>query len=201
MTSRFFITGTDTNIGKTYISVKLLNHYNSLGFSTIGIKPVATGCFMKDGVMVNDDALLLRENSNIKLDYEQVNPFSFIPGVSPNIASDNLTAEKICKKVAESMSNKADVYIIEGAGGWHTPINDHETIEDIARILNIPVILTVGMKLGCLNHAILTYKSIIASKVPFHGWVANILDPNMEALNENIATLKSYIKAPFLDLG
>jgi dethiobiotin synthetase len=201
MINKFFIVGTDTNIGKTYISVKLLKHYNKLGYKTIGIKPVATGGIAKDGIILNDDGLLLQENSTVKLDYKQVNPFSFLAPVSPNIADGNLTIDKIYEKVTKTMSNKADIYIIEGAGGFQTPINYQETMADLAKKLNIPLILVVGIKLGCINHAILTYRNITSLKIPFHGWIANILDPNMEALNENITTLKNYIKSPHLEMN
>jgi dethiobiotin synthetase len=190
---RIFITGTDTGIGKTYVSVKLLQSFNRQGLRTIGIKPVATGCV--DGF--NEDALLLQQYSSLKENYDLINPFAFSPSVSPNIASPNLTVDKILEKLGPTLSIKADVQLIEGVGGWLTPINLKETMADlVCCIENIEIILVVGLKLGCLNHALMSQKAI--GKIS--GWIGNIVDPNMQAIEENILTLKQYIKAPCIEI-
>lgn len=194
---KIFITGTDTNIGKTFISVKLLEKFNRQGLKTIGIKPVATGSI--DGY--NQDALLLQQYSSIKVDYKLINPFSFAPAVSPNIASLDLNVEKIWHLLQETLNISADVHLIEGIGGWFTPLNLEETMADLVKkIEDIEVILVVGMRLGCLNHALLTYNAIKNVKLSIAGWIANVIDPEMERLNENIATLKKYITEPCLEI-
>lgn len=201
MIKKFFITGTDTGIGKTYISCRLLEYYNHKGFRTIGLKPVGTGGFIEDNKIINEDAVLLRDHSSVKLDLDKVNPFSFLPPVSPHIAFDKLASAIIYKKVIKIIDeNKADIYVIEGAGGWHAPINYHETMENLAIKLKVPVIFVVGIKLGCLSHAILTYDAIKRSKLPIHAWVANIIDPSMIAIEKNIEFLKRYIEEPLLVL-
>ena len=189
-----FITGTDTGIGKTYVTIKLLQEYNTIGLKTIGLKPVSTGC--TNGY--NEDALLLQENSSLKLDYSLVNPFAFNQAVSPNIACNNLTVEKIWIKLQETLLTKADICIIEGIGGWFTPLNNQETMADlVAKFQDIEIILVVGLRLGCLNHSLLTYQAI---NRPIAGWIANVIDPKMEAIEENIATVKQYISEPYLGM-
>jgi len=193
---RIFITGTDTNIGKTFVSIKLLQKFNQQNFRTIGIKPVATGSIAG----YNQDALLLQKYSSMKLDYKLINPFSFTPAVSPNIASLDLTVDKIWTALQKTLNISADVYLIEGVGGWLAPLNSQETMADLVKkIKAIEVILVVGIRLGCLNHALLTYNAIKEAKLTIAGWIANIIDPEMESLNENIATLKQYITEPCLE--
>jgi dethiobiotin synthetase len=192
---KIFITGTDTNIGKTYVSVKLLQEFNQLGLKTIGIKPVATGC--SNGY--NEDALLLQQNSSVKLDYCLINPFSFEPPISPNIACADLTVDKIWNSLQEALNTKADIYIIEGAGGWFAPLNAKETMADLVKKFeDIEIILVVGIRLGCLNHALLTYQAIKNFNLNIAGWIANIIDPSAQAIDENIDTLKAYITEPCL---
>ena len=192
---KIFITGTDTNIGKTYVSVKLLQEFNQLGLKTIGIKPVATGCI--NGY--NEDALLLQQHSSIKLDYRLINPFAFEPPISPNIACTDLTVDKILHSLQEALNTKADIYIIEGVGGWFAPLNIKETMADLVKkIEDIEIILVVGIRLGCLNHALLTYQAIKNANLNIAGWIANIIDPSAQVIDENIDTLKAYITEPCL---
>lgn len=189
---KIFITGTDTNIGKTYVSVKLLEEFNNSGMKTIALKPVATGC--SNGK--NDDAILLQKHSSIQLDYSLVNPFAFTPAISPNIASSNLTVKNIWNSLQKPLQMAADICIIEGIGGWFTPINAKETMADLVKEFDddIEIILVVGIRLGCLNHALLSCNAIDK----LSGWIANVIDPDMEAIKENIDTLRQYIKAPCL---
>lgn len=194
---KIFITGTDTNIGKTYVSLKLLENFNQKGLKTIGLKPISTGCLNGK----NEDALLLQKKASIKLSYKLVNPYSFTPAVSPNIASNNLNSNEIYLHLQEAFKLQADICLIEGVGGWLVPINSLETMEDLVqKIEDVEIILVVGIRLGCLNHALLTYQAIKFRKLNFAGWIANIIDPEMEALEENITTLKKFINEPCLEI-
>ncbi len=198
-----FITGTDTDIGKTYISNLLLKQLNSAGYTTFGIKPIASGChYNNDGLLVNDDALSLQQSASLFRSYPVVNPIALEDSVAPHLAADNmgltLTKEHVKQKILSSVQDEADINIIEGVGGWSVPLNDNELFSTVIAELNIPVILVVGIKLGCLNHAILTYQSIIQMNVPFIGWIANCLVPETLLLEENIATLRQWIKQPCL---
>ena len=194
---RIFITGTDTNIGKTYIASKLLQQFNQLGLRTIGLKPLATGSI--NGF--NEDALLLQQYSSVKIDYSLINPFLSKAPVSPNIAFFNLDAKKIYRSLQKALALEADIFLIEGIGGFMTPINYQETMIDLVKQINkVEIILVIGIRLGCLNHAMLTYESIKFHKLNITGWIANIIDPSMEAIDENIATLKAYIKEPCLEI-
>ncbi|MFN3234098.1 MAG: dethiobiotin synthase [Gammaproteobacteria bacterium] len=199
MSQHYFVTGTDTDSGKTYISQGLLKYFNQKGYKTAGIKPIASGGSMVDGKFVNDDALLLKENSSVSMPYEQVNPIIFEEPISPNIpAKETLTVDSIITSLQPSLSLPADVFILEGVGGWHVPLNSQQTMEDLVKALKLPVILVVGMRLGCLNHSLLTFRAILNSGLTCVGWIANQIDPNMLAVPENIKTLEQHIAAPCL---
>ena len=199
---KIFITGTDTNVGKTYYSVKLLRELNAKGFSTIGVKPISSGYDVD--TKINDDAKRLHEASSIKIPINEVNPFSFKDAISPNIAAKkenvDLNVEKIIQELNKLDKYNADTQIIEGVGGWDVPINSTENMSDLVKALNIPVILVVSIRLGCLNHAILTSKVIINSNVNIIGWVANCISKDELEINENINTLKSKLKFKLLDI-
>ena len=202
MRYKFFVTGTDTNVGKTFITIGLLNKFKALGFSSIAMKPVASGGFYQQGKIYNDDALKLQQSSSTALDYDIINPFCFLPAISPNIAANYcdtlLSVANISTRISDFMSNQADICIIEGIGGWYTPLNDKETMADLVKKCDLPVILVLGLKLGCLNHAILTYRAMLNEEVTIKGWVVNCIDPFMEAQLENIKTIQKYIKSPCL---
>lgn len=197
----FFVTGTDTDVGKTQIAAGLLHLANAQGISTIGLKPVSAGCEKTEGGLRNPDALLLQSVSSVKLPYEQINPVALIEPVSPHIAAQKekrtLSADRLAG-FCRSSFRMADFTLIEGAGGWRVPINSSETMADLVRVLQAPVILVVGMRLGCLNHALLTLEAIRQDGLPLVAWVANSVDANMRALNENIHTLQQRIPAPCL---
>ncbi len=156
---RFFITGTDTNIGKTYISRGLLKLFNLQGYLTIAIKPIASGCEIIQGELYNQDALTLQQAANILLPYNTVNPICFSPPVAPHLAAQQInqiiTVSSIVKQCQSALSTVADVCLIEGVGGWSVPLNQNETTADLLNALAAKVILVVGMRLGCLNHALL----------------------------------------------
>ena len=201
---KFFITGTDTGIGKTYISVALLRKFNKLRFSTFGIKPIASGCQMVDGNLYNNDALALQKAASVKLPYEYVNPIALELPIAPHLAAkfsgQILSKNDLAEKINQFFEIPADVFIIEGAGGWFVPLNEEELLSDMVKLLKIPVILVVGMKLGCLNHALLTIKVMNQEKIPLLGWVANCIYPNFLAFDENVETLKARIEVPCLGI-
>ncbi len=172
--------------------------------ATFGIEPIASGCLIKDGILINEDALALQKTASIKQAYDLVNPIAFELPISPNIAAKLtnvlLTKEVILKKITPSLAVAADIKIIEGVGGWFTPLNDIETMADVVHALNIPTILIISIKLGCLNHALLTVAAMQKMQIPLLGWVANCMQPELLACEENISTLKSWIAAPCLGI-
>ncbi|NQY42077.1 MAG: dethiobiotin synthase [Legionellales bacterium] len=205
MTKTIFITGTDTEIGKTYVSLSLINTFNKEGFSTFGIKLIASGCKIDaNGSLLNEDALLLQKISTISKPYNVVNPIRFKEPIAPNIAANNtntkLSSGFIKQKLLDSIQQDAELNLIEGIGGWAIPINNKILLANIISELQIPIILVVGIKLGCLNHSILTNHMISSMKIPFIGWIANCLNQETKEVNQNIQTLKNHIDAPCLDI-
>lgn len=198
---RLFITGTDTDAGKTYISVGLLKCFKHLGLSTIGLKPVASGC---DSHLKNADALLLQQTATIPLDYALVNPYAFMPPIAPHLAAKEvnvtLTVDEIINKMQPVWNIPADIYLMEGAGGWYVPLNQHETMVDVVKKLNFATILVVNIRLGCINHAILTAKAIQHEGVKFLGWIANSASHPYPLASDVITTLKHYIPVPCLGI-
>ena len=200
--SGFFITGTDTEIGKTFVSSLLIKILIEEGLTVAGMKPIASGAKITNGILKNDDALSLIEASNINADYKDVNPYVFEPAVSPHIAAEEAGVEidlnKI-KKSFESLVNKSDVVIVEGVGGWHAPLSYNCTVADLADTLQLPVILVVGLRLGCLNHALLTAQAIRQSGLTIAGWVANHVVKDFSSAEKNITTLKHFLNdIPFI---
>ncbi len=201
MTKAYFITGTDTDIGKTHIATALIQHFVALNFKTIGMKPISAGCDMHNGQLKNEDALQLLAASNVTAPYSLVNPYAFAPAIAPHLAA-NLEGETISiahiQAAYTQLTALAEVLIVEGAGGFLVPINDTETIADLSVALNIPVILVVGMRLGCINHALLSVLAIEQKGLKLSGWIANEIDTEMPRLHENIASLTARINAPYL---
>jgi dethiobiotin synthetase len=201
---KIFITGTDTNIGKTYITTHLLHAFNQKGLKTLGLKPIASGATLHQGQLQNEDARTIMQASSIKnTPYEMINPFVYQAPIAPHIAAQKtgtpLTLNLVKSRIEHTLSHvSADVYVIEGVGGWSVPLNEQHLMSDLVRVLQIPVILVVGIKLGCLNHAILTAESITRSNVPFMGWIANCVALKASVVNENIEFLQSFIQAPYL---
>ncbi|WP_047539501.1 dethiobiotin synthase [Methylotenera versatilis] len=192
MKQAFFITGTDTGVGKTYIACKLIQQYVAQDYKVIGMKPVAAGCELVDGEWVNDDVLQLEAVSNVKAPRVLTNPYSFNEPIAPHIAAE-LAGKSIeiavIKQAFDALSELADIVIVEGAGGFLVPLNETDSMADLANQLNIPIILVVGMKLGCINHALLTAEAINARSVNLAGWVANPIEPKMQYYNNNVATI------------
>ncbi|CAH1903613.1 ATP-dependent dethiobiotin synthetase BioD [Candidatus Nitrotoga sp. HW29] len=194
----YFITGTDTGVGKTLISCALLHAFVAQGQRVVGMKPVAVGC---DDNGHNQDVKQLQAASNVLVSYGQINPYSFQDPIAPHIAAWNAG---VCIDFARILTSyhelaaQADVVIVEGAGGFRVPLNNNQDIADLALQLGLPVILVVGMRLGCLNHALLTTSAIEACGLKCAGWVANVLDADMLALQANIAALQQRLVAPLL---
>jgi len=198
----YFVTGTDTDAGKTLMACGLLEQARRQGLKTVAVKPVAAGCEQTEDGLRNSDALLLQDAMTMELPYAQVNPIAFEPPLAPHIAAmrvgKSLSVERLegfCRGVIVQSS---DLALVEGAGGWLVPLNPRETLADLAKALQAPVILVVGMKLGCINHALLTVQAIARDGLPLAGWVANKVDPEMGAYEENLMTLKALINAPLL---
>lgn len=198
----FFLTGTDTSIGKTTVACALLQAANQQGLTTLGIKPIASGCEQTDEGLRNSDALLLQQVSSLKLPYQEVNPITLLEPLSPHLAAKKagrrLTMNQLVGYTRATLTHRPQFCVVEGAGGWRVPINDREMLSALPKELNLPVILVVGMRLGCLNHAVLTAEAIIKDGLRLVGWVANTIDPTMAAFDENLATLKQILPAPCL---
>jgi dethiobiotin synthetase len=203
MTSRrgYFITGTDTGVGKTAVTLGLMAHLQAQGETVAAMKPVASGCERAAAGLVNNDALQLQQQSSVELPYALINPYAFGPPIAPHIAASlagvTISSNTI-RSAFEEIAGKADCVLVEGVGGWQVPLNADETLADLARNLGLDVILVVGIRLGCLNHALLTAESIVSSGCIPAGWVANRLPPGADYTAENINTLKSRLSFRFL---
>ena len=199
---KYFVTGTDTDVGKTFVSVALLHALKDEGYSTVALKPVAAGCQLTDDGLRNDDALCLQSAMTSSISYDQVNPVALEQAAAPHIVAAKegrrlsvSQLEGICRG---ALLAPADVALIEGAGGWRVPLNERETLADLAVALRFPVILVVGIRLGCINHALLTQEAIERDGLILAGWVANHVDPDMACAIENVETLNALIRAPML---
>jgi dethiobiotin synthetase len=201
MKQGYFITGTDTGVGKTWATVALMRYFKQQEQTVIGMKPVAAGCEWQDGQLKNEDALLLQENASIALEYREINPYAFELPVSPHLAAkENMVNLDVIAKAFDHLKDKADVIVVEGAGGWLAPLNNQSDIEDLAKTLQLPVILVVAIRLGCINHARLTFQSIQASGLQCAGWLAMCVTPEMLMRNENIACIRNKISAPLIGI-
>lgn len=193
----FFITGTDTDVGKTVVATGLIEAANQAALSTAAIKPVAAGCEPTGSGMQNADALQLQATASYPLSYQQVNPIALKSAIAPHIAAaeegKTLSASRLSGFCRGLTLLPIDILFIEGAGGWRVPLNNRETLADIPKQLNSEVILIVGLRLGCINHALLTAQAIRDDGLRLAGWVGNILYPDMPCLDENIDTLKRLI--------
>ncbi|WP_416427214.1 dethiobiotin synthase [Pseudomonas sp. App30] len=198
----YFIAGTDTDVGKTTIAAGLLHAARLNGLSTLGAKPVASGCDVTPKGLRNADALALIAESSIQLPYEQVNPIAFEPAIAPHLAAReagvSLSVQGLLEPMREILAQQADFTLIEGAGGWRVPLSGQANLSDLAIALKLPVILVVGVRLGCINHALLTAEAIARDGLQLAGWVANVIDGRTSRLEENLATLAECLPAPCL---
>lgn len=197
-----FITGTDTDIGKTLIATGLLEAANKKGKRTAAIKPIAAGCSDTGEGPQNEDALMLQAAASTELSYQQVNPVALDEPMAPHIAAKEqgkqLSANRLTGYCRGITLLPVDLVVIEGAGGWRVPLNNRESMAEIPKQLNAEVVLVVGLKLGCINHALLTAQAIRSDGLKIAGWVANTIDEDMLRLDENIDTLKQLIDEPCL---
>lgn len=196
-----FVTGTDTGVGKTLFSAALLIRLAEAGIAAAACKPVAAGCRRIAGRLVNADAEMLAAVAPVRAKLETVNPFTLEPFIAPHIAAAEagvrLDADRIvaaCYRAARG----ADFLVVEGAGGWRVPLGERETMADVAVGLGLPVVMVVGLRLGCLNHALLTAEAIRGDDLDLAGWIANPVRPDMMRLEANVATLTARLGAPLL---
>jgi len=196
-----FVTGTDTEIGKTLVSSALLYALCQKGLKSAGMKPVAAGAEERDGVWHNEDVDRLNAASNVSLPPEVVTPYLWREPVAPHIAARRAGVQMFSSRVMHAfnrMRSECDAVVVEGVGGFCVPLSDYVDMSDLARELNLPVVMVVGMRLGCINHALLTVQAVLAQGLVLAGWVANTVDPDMPYLQENIETLQRRLSAPLL---
>lgn len=202
MVNTFFVTGTDTDVGKTLVTEALMQAVRDSGLYVAGYKPVASGCELINGQLKNKDALILQEASSVELEYHQHNPYAFAPAIAPHIAAAQvgviISLDRLSAGLREIKSHEVEWIFVEGAGGWRLPLNDEHYLSDWVKKEQLPVILVVGMRLGCINHALLTLEAIERDGLTIAGWVVNQVYPNMSHYQENVDTLKQRIKAPLL---
>jgi len=197
-----FVTGTDTEVGKTWVSVALIAALRARGLSVAAMKPIASGGERDAaGRLVNEDALALQAAIGGTLDYAQINPYVFEPPIAPHLAAAEagvaLSLERLAAQ-AQDLAAGADIVVVEGVGGWAVPLDERHSVADLARALGWPVVLVVGLRLGCLNHALLTAQAIEAAGLSLAGWVANAIDPGFERVEANLGTLRARLAAPLL---
>lgn len=197
----YFITGTDTGVGKTLIAAALLEVAKMDGRQVVGMKPVAAGCEHGSDRLHCHDSESLRRASNVQVSPDLITPYAYAAPVAPHLAA-KIEQRPIefgpIMAAFEQLKDQSDVIIVEGVGGFSVPLAAEFDSADLARVIGLPVILVVGMRLGCLNHALLTQQAIAARGLEFAGWVANCIDPDMLLREENIAALEQRLKAPLL---
>jgi dethiobiotin synthetase len=193
-----FVTGTNTGVGKTRVAVALIHTLRAQGLRVAAMKPVSAGSWPGE---LNEDVVTLMQAANVTADVRDVNPYAFAEPVAPHIAANQAGMRIELTVIAEAYSrlaDTADVVVVEGAGGWRVPLNEREDMADLAQRLGLPVVLVVGLRLGCLNHALLTAESIIGRRVPWSGWVGNHIDPAMAQQAANLDALHERLPGPCL---
>lgn len=199
---KWFITGTDTDAGKTVVATALLTACTKAGYTTAALKPVAAGGALTSDGFFNQDALRLQAAASQKNSYQDVNPYLYEQAIAPHLAAVNenrvIDFGQCVERCMPIINSAADVVVVEGAGGWLVPLNSEHNLADLASELECEIILVVGLKLGCLNHALLTAAAVEASGLRLAGWVANHLSADMPFSQENIAALRQRIQAPLI---
>ena len=201
MMNGFFITGTDTSCGKTEITLGLMQLLQDKRQIVLGMKPIASGATATAEGLRNEDATRIQAQGTIQVDYAEINPYVYEPPIAPHLAAEQANEQidlNVISTLCTSLLARADCVIVEGVGGWRVPFNRKQSAADLVQMLNMHVILVVGLKLGCINHALLTAESIQASNIRLAGWIANEVEPNMLNGDENIAMLRATIKSPCL---
>jgi len=193
-----FVTGTDTGVGKTRVAVALIHALRAQGLRVAAMKPVAAGHPPGE---LNEDVVALMQAANVTADVADVNPYAFTEPIAPHIAAQHAGVRIELDVIAAAytrLAARADAVVVEGAGGWCVPLNERDDMADLARRLGLPVVLVVGLRLGCLSHALLTAESIAHRQLPWAGWVGNHVDPAMACPAENVAALHARLPGPCL---
>jgi dethiobiotin synthetase len=196
-----FVTGTDTGVGKTLIACALLHRLRARGLRALGMKPVAAGVEPTPQGPANPDVVALRRASSWAAPLNQVNPYCFEPPVAPHLAAQEAGVRieiAPIRRAFDALRATADAIVVEGVGGFLVPLNDREDAADLAVALALPVVLVVGMRLGCLNHALLTQQAVAARSLRLCGWIANSIDPHMARFEQNLQALRERVAAPLL---
>jgi dethiobiotin synthetase len=197
----YFVTGTDTGVGKTLVACALLRTYASRGMRVVGMKPVAAGAAEQGGKLVNEDVVALKAASSASAADDLVNPYCFAPAVAPHIAAAEAAVTIDIDSIRGAylaLAAATDRVIVEGAGGFRVPLGPRTDTAQLAAALGLPVVLVVGMRLGCINHALLTAEAVRASGLVLAGWIANHVDPRMARADENVASLEERLAAPLV---
>ncbi|MDX2425943.1 MAG: dethiobiotin synthase [Cycloclasticus sp.] len=201
MARGFFITGTDTDVGKTTVALGLMLAFKKAGLSVAAFKPVSAGCIQTNEGLRNDDAAQLMHQASVELPYNVINPYAFEPAIAPHIAAQEANVKMDVDTLIQAyqkIAAEVDVVIVEGAGGWLVPLNATQTMADVANVLLLDVIQVVGIKLGCINHALLTEQAILQHKLNPAGWIANQIQPETLQIDELEDFLQSRLRAPML---
>ena len=216
MARGFFVTGTDTGVGKTRVAVALVHALRAQGLRVVVMKPVSAGSVPQGSSdplraearvesyapgELNEDVVALMQVANVVADVRDINPYAFEPAIAPHLAARQAGVRidlSVITAAFDRLAAAADVVVVEGAGGWRVPLNEHEDMADLAQALGLPVVLVVGMRLGCLNHALLTADAIAHSPLKWAGWVGNQIDPAMAESAANLATLRARLPGPCL---
>jgi dethiobiotin synthetase len=195
-----FVTGTDTGVGKTRVAVALIHILRARGLRVAAMNQVSAGNAPGE---LNEDVMALLQAANVAADIRDVNPYAFGPAIAPHIAAQQAGVRIELDTIAAAyarLAAAADVVVVEGAGGWCVPLNEREDLADLAQRLGLPVVLVVGLRLGCLNHALLTAESIAHRKLPWAGWVGNAIDPEMAFQSDNVTALQARLPGPCLGI-
>lgn len=198
-----FVTGTDTEIGKTVVSSVLVRQLAAAGYKAVGMKPIASGCDIVEDGWFNEDVDALKRAANVELDDALINRYHFEPAIAPHIAAEQANQQIDLDSIVKDYhkcSQHADFVVVEGVGGWQVPLNNEFSVADLAARLDLPIILIVGIRLGCINHALLTVESIHSKGLSLAGWVANCCVAGVDCVDENVATLQSRIAEPMLGM-
>jgi len=200
MSQAWFITGTDTGIGKTWCTLALMQYFKNQGLQVAGMKPVAAGCYYTDEGYRNSDAEQILAACDVDVPYDWVNPYAFLPPISPHLAAEQEGEEVSLQRIASAyhmLAAQVDSVVVEGAGGWRVLVNKDQYMKDIVKVINAKVILVVGLRLGCINHALLSAEAIKRDGCELVGWVANSVSPEIAAQN-SMETLIELMDVPML---
>lgn len=202
MSRCYFITGTDTDCGKTTVTVALARRLAETGRRVACFKPVASGCQWQDGGWRNDDALKLMDAASEKMDYDTVNPIALEEAIAPHLAAQRAGSEIDIETLSTPiLRSSADFSLVEGAGGWMVPLSEKTMTADLVKRLEADVILVVGMRLGCINHALLSARAIAADGLNLAGWIANRLNPDQPVQDDNIRTITDFLGPPLAEFS